>query len=92
MTTKKASVKRPARVGADDIMPEYAFSRGRRNPYAARLAGGHIVALEPDVAAIFPDASAVNDALRALAGIIRSQRRNGSSRRTAAQRSRRGSA
>jgi hypothetical protein len=32
----------------------------------------YIVILEPDVAAVFPDASAVNDALRALAGIIRS--------------------
>jgi hypothetical protein len=92
MTTKKASVKRPARVGADDILPEYDFSRGRRNPYAARLAGGHIVVLEPDVAAIFPDASAVNDALRALAGIIRSQRPKGASRRTVAHRSRRGNA
>jgi len=92
MTTKKARVKRPARVGADDILPEYDFSRGRRNPYAVRLAGGHIVVLEPDVAAIFPDASAVNDALRALAGIIRSHRQKGSSRRTAAQRSRHGSA
>jgi hypothetical protein len=92
MTTKKASAKRPPRIGADDILPEYDFSRGRRNPYAARLAGGHIVVLEPDVAAVFPDASAVNDALRALAGIIRTQRRKGSARRTAAQKSRRGSA
>ena len=92
ITTKKASAKRPPRIGEGDILPEYDFSRGRRNPYAARLAGGHIVILEPDVAAVFPDASAVNDALRALAGIIRSQRRKGPSRRTAAQKSRRGSA
>jgi hypothetical protein len=92
MTTKKASGKRRSRIGPDDILPEYDFSRGRPNPYAARLAGVHIIVLEPDVAAVFPDASAVNDALRALAGIIRSQRRKGSSRRTAAQKSRRGSA
>src|SRR5579859_5261392 len=53
MTTKKASAKRPPRIGEDDILPEYDFRRGRRNPYAARLTGGHIVILEPDVAAVF---------------------------------------
>ena len=92
MTTKKASGKRPARIGVDDILTEYDFSRGRRNPYAARLAGGHIVVLEPDVAAVFPDASAVNGALRALAGIIHDQGRKGARRRARARKSQRGSA
>jgi hypothetical protein len=90
---KKPRGKRPARIGPDDILPEYDFSRGRRNPYAARLAAGsHIVVLEPDVAAVFPDASAVNDALRALASIMRSQRRRPARTRKAARRSRHGSA
>jgi hypothetical protein len=87
---KKPGKRRP-RIGPDDILPEYDFSKGRRNPYAARMAGGHIVVLEPDVAEIFPTATAVNEALRALAGIIRDQR----SRRRPAKarpRSRRGSA
>ena len=92
MTTKKASGKRSARIGVDDILPEYDFSRGRRNHYAARLAGGHIVVLEPDVAAIFPNASAVNGALRALAGIIHAQRRKAPARRISARKSQRGSA
>ena len=70
---KKPAKRRP-RPRADDILPEYDFSKGRRNPYAARMAGGHIVVLEPDVAAVFPTATAVNQALRALAGIIRDQR------------------
>ena len=57
---KKAAKRRP-RVGPDDILPEYDFSKGRRNPYAARMAAGsHIIILEPDVAAVFPDAAAVN--------------------------------
>ncbi len=86
MTMKKASAKPARRIGADDILPEYDFSRARRNPYAARLAGGHIVVLESDVAAIFPDAAAVNDALRALAGIVRKQRPKASPRRRSAQR------
>jgi hypothetical protein len=89
-TMKKASSKRRPRVGPDDILPEYDFSKGRRNPYAARMAAGsHIIVLEPDVAAVFPDAAAVNGALRALAGIIRERRpRSGAPRR----KSRRGSA
>jgi hypothetical protein len=32
-----------------------------------------VVVLEADVAAVFPNAEAVNDSLRALAGIIRRQ-------------------
>ncbi|MGH9896228.1 MAG: hypothetical protein ACREA0_30390 [bacterium] len=88
---KKARAKRAPRVDPDDILPEYDFSRGRRNPYAARMAGGHIVVLEPDVAEVFPDATAVNDALRALAGIIRDQRRTTPTRK-APRKSRRGSA
>ena len=68
---KKASAQRPRRVDPDDILPEYDFSKGRRNPYAARIAGGHIVVLEPEVAKMFPNAAAVNKALRALAGITR---------------------
>jgi len=84
--------KRRTRITPDEILPEYDFSQGRRNPYAARMAGSHIVVLEPDVAEVFPTAAAVNEALRALAGIIRDQQRG--PRRTAKtrSRSRRGSA
>lgn len=88
---KKHAKPRP-RIRADDILPEYDFSRGRRNRYAARMAGGHIVVLEPDVAAVFPDATAVNDALRALAGIMRKQGRPGRRPVKRRPRSRRGSA
>lgn len=87
-TMKKPPAKLTGRVDSDDILPEYDFSRGRRNPYAARMAGGHIVVLEPDVAKVFPTATAVNKALRALAGIIRGQQTGG---RKAPRRSRRGS-
>jgi hypothetical protein len=55
----------------DEILPEYDFSDARPNKYAARYtAGSTVVVLEPDVAAVFPDAGQVNEALRALAGII----------------------
>ena len=74
----------PARVAEDDILPEYDFSQGRPNPYAARLAAGTVtVTLDPDVARVFPDASAVNDALRALVRIARKPAKSRSKRRTA---------
>jgi len=88
---KKPRSKRASRVDPDDILPEYDFSKGRRNPYAARMAGGRIVVLEPDVAKVFPNASAVNEALRALAGIIRDHRAPPRTR-TSRRRSRKGSA
>lgn len=58
-------------VEKDEILPEYDFSDAGPNKYAARYtAGSTVVVLEPDVAAVFPDAGQVNEALRALAGII----------------------
>ena len=71
-------------VGADEILPEYDFSRGAPNKYASRYAeGSAVVVLEPDVAAAFPTPGEANDALRALAGIIQKHR----ARRPASRRS-----
>ena len=54
----------------DDLRPEYDFSQiksGMRGKYAERYREGtNLVLLDPDVAAAFPDAKAVNDALRQL--------------------------
>jgi hypothetical protein len=54
----------------DDLRPEYDFSRmkgGVRGKYVERYRKGtNLVLLDPDVAAAFPDAKAVNDALRLL--------------------------
>jgi len=59
----------------DDILPEYNFSRSRRNKYAARYAeGSNVVVLDPDVAAVFRNAGEVNAALRALASVIQRHR------------------
>ncbi len=58
-----------------DILDEYDFGGGIRGRYAARVKrGSNIVLLEPDVAKVFPDAASVNNALRALAGIIKQTR------------------
>jgi hypothetical protein len=54
----------------DNQRPEYdaaLIHGGARGKYAARYkAGTNLVLLAPDVAAAFPDAKAVNDALRLL--------------------------
>lgn len=71
-TRKRVAPKGGASVGADEILPEYDFSRGARNPFASRYASGSaVIVLDPDVAAAFPTAGDANEALRALAGIIR---------------------
>jgi hypothetical protein len=69
-------MKKAAKRKTDpDILDEYDFSPGTRGKYAKRYAEGtNVVVLAPDVAAMFPDAQSVNDALRALVQIAR---RNG---------------
>ena len=54
------------RAKQDDAMRDhYDFSGGQRGKYAARYAEGtNVVVLAPDVAAMFPDSIAVNEALR----------------------------
>lgn len=48
-------------------VPDIDFSGGVRGKYAARFAAGtNLVALSPDVAEVFPDSTAVNEALRTL--------------------------
>lgn len=75
MKRAKARRRGPTPMGPNEILPEYDFSRARRNKYASRYAkGGIVVSLDPDVAAIFPTPGKANEALRALAGIIRSHR------------------
>ena len=49
----------------DELLEEYDFSGAVRGKYAKRYAEGtNVVVLEPDVAEIFPDSEAVNQALR----------------------------
>lgn len=56
----------------DEMLPEYDFSQGERGKYAQQYASGsNVVVLAPDVAAAFPTAEAVNNALRALAQLAR---------------------
>ncbi len=79
--SKKRTARRPGRVAEDDMHPEYDFSNAKPNPYASRFkAGMTVVVLDSDVAESFPDAAAVNDALRALARIAHRPGRKATSR------------
>lgn len=50
---------------AFEIKNEFDFSKGQRNPYAARIrAGMNMVVIEPDLYAVFPSSEAGNEALR----------------------------
>ena len=84
MRKPKPKTMRPRPVRADEVLPEYDFSRSRPNKYASRYAKGTlVVTLDPDVAAIFPGAREANDALRALATVIRSYKTRRASRQSA---------
>jgi hypothetical protein len=55
-----------------DMLAEYDFGKGTRGKYAQRYAQGtNLVLLSPDVAEVFPDTEAVNEALRTLIRITR---------------------
>jgi len=60
----------------DTMRPEYDFSGAVRGRTAARYAKGtNVVVVGRDVLDVFPDGNAVNEALRALAPVIRRRRR-----------------
>jgi hypothetical protein len=63
----------------DTMRPEYDFSGAVRGVTAARYAKGtNIVVVDPEVLDVFPNSGAVNEALRALAPVLR---RRGTARR-----------
>ncbi|HEU4699399.1 MAG TPA: hypothetical protein VFS40_09470 [Gemmatimonadales bacterium] len=81
---KPASRKRATAPSTDAMRPEYDFSRGTRNKYAARYReGSNIVVLDPDVADAFQDSAAVNHALRTLLELVPPSGPRGRKRRTA---------
>jgi hypothetical protein len=75
--TSAKAVRRPrAATPSAEIQPEYDWRAATRNPYASRYAqGSNIVVLEPDVAAQFPNAAAVNEALRSLTRVLNGKRK-----------------
>jgi hypothetical protein len=75
---------RPLRADEDTMRPDYDFSKAVRGVTAARYAEGtNVVLLDPDVAEIFPDTRAVNEALRTIARLTRKASRQRPRKRTA---------
>jgi hypothetical protein len=86
---KKERTKQITRSEADEdtMRPEYDFSKAVRGVTAKRYAlGTNVVVLDPDVVRLFPNATAVNEALRALGGIIRRTPRSKVRKRLTSQR------
>jgi hypothetical protein len=60
--------KKPDASAEAEMRDEYDFSKGQRNKYVDRFAKGtNVIVLDPDVAEVFHDPKAVNEALRVLA-------------------------
>ena len=64
------------KTDSNEMRSEYDFSGGVRGKYAKRYAeGSNVIVLDPDLADVFPNGESVNRALRALAEIIREQKK-----------------
>lgn len=63
----KNSSKKSAKPTRTTEVPDIDFSGGVRGKYAGRYAeSSNIVVISPDVAEVFPNSDAVNEALRTL--------------------------
>lgn len=69
-------MKKESTAESNDLRPEYNLSQlkgGVRGKYYRRAASGtNLVLIEPDLASLFPNAAAVNRALRVLAEAAKS--------------------
>ena len=73
--SKMSSSKKPD-PDRDTMRPEYDFSRAERGKTAARYAEGtNVVVIAPDLLDVFPDAASVNEALKALAPVLRRRKK-----------------
>src|SRR2546422_9281734 len=73
----KNSSKKKRHEDEDTMRPEYDFSKAVRGVTAARYGeGSNVVLLDPDVAELFPNARAVNEALRTFARLTKSTSRS----------------
>ena len=74
MTRPKTNGRRNLGDDVDTMLPEYDFSKGVRGQTYKRYAEGtNIVVLDPDIAKVFPNSTAVNDALRVLVRLARAR-------------------
>ena len=73
---KKNGRRKERTDNRDTMRPEYDFSRAVRGVTAERYAqGANVVVIDPDILDVFPNGASVNEALRALAPVLRQKRR-----------------
>jgi len=73
---KKKVSRRRESADRDTMRAEYDFSKGVRGATHKRYAAGaNVVVIDPEVLDVFPDGRAVNEALRALAPVLRGRGR-----------------
>ena len=73
---KKQPKRRPTDTDPDTLRPEYDFSKGVRGVTAPRFREGtNVVVIDPSVRDVFPDSETVNEALRALAPVLRRRKK-----------------
>lgn len=61
----------------DTMRAEYDFTHAERGATAVRYAQGtNVVVIDPEVIDVFPDGATVNATLKALATVLRRQRRS----------------
>lgn len=66
----------------DTMRPQYDFSDAMRGVTAYYFAKGkNVIALDPELLDVFPDSKSVNEALKALAPLLRRQKRKQRTRR-----------
>ena len=77
--TKGKDMKAKGKKISNELRSEYNFdySKAIRGKYYKRILeeGANVVMLEPDVAKVFVDSAAVNDALRSLLDLTQTTRR-----------------
>lgn len=79
----KTDKRRKTGSDHDTLRTEYDFRRAVRGATAARYAeGANVVLIDPEVLDVFPDAATVNETLRALAPVLRGQRKRIARRRS----------
>lgn len=84
MKKKANNARRRLDPDRDTMRDHYDFSKGVRGVTAARYREGtNVVVLDPAIMDVFPDSAAVNEALRALAPVLRRRRRTSAKRRSA---------
>ncbi|MBI2986714.1 MAG: hypothetical protein HYY45_08100 [Deltaproteobacteria bacterium] len=67
-------MSRESKRDKDEMRPEYDIRGGVRGKYYERYRQGtNVIVLDPDVAAVFRDSQSVNQALRLLIDVAKSQ-------------------